>query len=538
MRLLLPLMTLLVAGCPARPTAVRLALSADAGMTADSIRLTVFDRYGRVVDGAAVGDSGKLPGDVVVLLSPGAGAARALAQASQGGVLVGAAAAIVPIVVAREAKLALVLSPGALADADGDGVPDAIDNCPKVANPDQRSPDGAPLGEVCRGDRGDAAGADRPDGGPPPDIDGGAGRDDGGPVRMDGGAGRADGGTSAPGCGDGLLQPGEQCDDGARNSDDPASAASCTSRCRLRARCGSVAGALGAAIDPQSGHCYVAWKGPLNFATAQNDCQARGGTLAVITSSQENGLVGAIAGNGGAMWIGLEITHGAKDSFRWIDGEAVGYAAFARGQPDNGGSGPEECGAYTLNGWADYPCGFPATGSLPASSNYGLGYVCESGCGNGVTDAGEECDPPGPSCTDSCMRVRSCDEPGGVVAPENGHCYFALAQAVSYAVASSQTCPAGSHLATLGDLAETEAGQEAIAGLGQDAWIALTATSAPMAWEWAAPSTEPFLSRRYHGFAGAEPNETTTPNCARLSYGFGWRDRACTELFATLCERE
>ncbi len=34
-------------------------------------------------------------------------------------------------------------------DDDGDGVPNAIDNCPKVANPDQANDDGDAFGDAC-----------------------------------------------------------------------------------------------------------------------------------------------------------------------------------------------------------------------------------------------------------------------------------------------------------------------------------------------------------------------------------------------------
>src|SRR5205823_8887365 len=84
----------------------------------------------------------------------------------------------------------------------------------------------------------------------------------------------------APGpalCGDGILQVGEACDDGAANSDLPSAGAGCTTMCTLRAGCGTLAGSSGAQIDPGDGHCYVAWPGAVTWAAASRQCESRGG---------------------------------------------------------------------------------------------------------------------------------------------------------------------------------------------------------------------------------------------------------------------
>jgi hypothetical protein len=73
-----------------------------------------------------------------------------------------------------DAFVSRVLSSGTAGtgnDADCDGVPDDLDNCPTVANPGQQDNDGDGLGNVC-----DAT----PDGSPAPDPGGGGGGGEGG----------------------------------------------------------------------------------------------------------------------------------------------------------------------------------------------------------------------------------------------------------------------------------------------------------------------------------------------------------------------
>jgi hypothetical protein len=310
----------------------------------------------------------------------------------------------------------------------------------------------------------------------------------------------------APACGDGHVDSGEDCDDGASNSDDPGAAASCTSQCRKRAFCGALASNDGARIDPASGHCYVAWAGPANWATAQQRCHAEGGALASAGSAAEEALLQSLAGSR-ARWTALRASN--------ADGD---------------------CSRVDQNGFLDSACGWPGSGLLPSPSPLPLlGWICESGCGNGVVEPGESCDPPslaaGSSCTATCQTIQPCSE--GMTSPVSGHCYFVAGPNGDYATALS-ACPAGTHLATLETPDETELARKVVT---TDTWIALRAATTVGAFVWDKSASEPFVAARYHGFVDGEPNHNSSPTCTRL-LTTGWKDQVCNSSYPHLCERE
>jgi hypothetical protein len=524
----LAIVALLVAAGCSRTTGVRVQLALEDGAPApETVELSVFDRYGGVAYGVPL--EGRLPGDLLVLVSRDAELVRVVARGIAGGLVVVAGASATPVVPDKELPLPLTLSASMPTDSDGDGVPDVIDACPTAFDPEQAASGEGP-GDACREviatvadfgmlrTNGDLATAARPDMAAPPNADLGEAK------------------TAL--CGDGVVDAGEDCDDGAANSDAAADAATCTTACRKRAGCGSLSGASAAQIDAMTGHCYVSWPTKVNWATASRQCESRGGHLAVVTSAAENSRIQTLAGLADR-WIGLKIDHGQTARDHWVNGEAVSYTSYAATEPNNGGGTPEPeaCGVFdaTRGAWDDRPCGFPDTGDLPFSYIYTLGYLCENECGNGVVDPGEGCDPPGPGCTTSCQKARSCTEPGAVISQVNGHCYFALASAVSFTDALA-ACPAGTHLATLDEIAESETGSLAVGG--SDAWIALRAATTQGNYLWTV-GTEIFNAQRYHGFASDEPNESIAPPlCARITPLQGWKDRSCDSLYLPLCERE
>ncbi len=85
---------------------------------------------------------------------------------------------------------------GGGADTDGDGIPDATDNCPAIANPNQADADGDGIGDVCDACPNQAA------------------------------PGTVDGCVSL--CGNGTIDTGEECDDGNTKSGD-----GCSSTCKI-----------------------------------------------------------------------------------------------------------------------------------------------------------------------------------------------------------------------------------------------------------------------------------------------------------------
>ena len=503
MRRALALLALLAACNSDAPqeTALRLKLSMSAGAPLpDKLTVSIFDVHHAILQEAQVmppGGKVTLPGDLVVLVRDDAGSLR-IAVSAWTTSLVGRGTALALPVSKKETDVEMLILAPPGADSDGDGVPDSIDNCPNVANPDQTDTDGNGTGDACQM-------APLPDGG-------------------------------APACGDNHVDPGEDCDEGAGNSDAPSSAATCTTHCKRRSPCGDLTNASAAAVDPDTGHCYITWDTVTQpWQTAQSDCQSRGGMLTVITSAAEESLVERITGSG-THWIGLwRVAPG--NGMTWIDGEALAYMNFYAGEPDGA---DQTCGDldFAQPGWHDAHCGFPATGNLVSNGGSTNGYVCENSCGNGVVDPGETCDPPGAGCTAACQRIATCTEAGGQTAALTGNCFFETGTPAAYdPVATAALCPNGTHLAAPQTSDETQAAFTAAAGGA--AWIGLRAPTTLGVFQWDVPGFT-FVADRYHGFVGNDPNETATPQCVVVDPAspLGWHDRACTNTYATLCERE
>ena len=132
-------------GCSS-PTTLMVAVTSADRVPPTALTVSVYDAYGAL----ALHRPGTttLPGTVVVELPDRATALRLVVDgngtpASTGGTRVSS-------VVGRQVRATIALS-SATADADADGVPDDLDNCPQVANPDQADANGDGRGDACDG---------------------------------------------------------------------------------------------------------------------------------------------------------------------------------------------------------------------------------------------------------------------------------------------------------------------------------------------------------------------------------------------------
>jgi hypothetical protein len=162
MRGAIALLSVMLAGCSA-PATVRVTIALRAGVSPPSRMLfSVYDDYGaRTLDRAI--DAPTFPFVLVDLVRADDRTMRFVVDAP--GLIAGTAAPIAP---SGETEVALELAPvgsdPAHADSDGDGVPDAIDDCPSVPDHTQASTNGVE-GDACGG--GDAG---VPDGGIVPSL--------------------------------------------------------------------------------------------------------------------------------------------------------------------------------------------------------------------------------------------------------------------------------------------------------------------------------------------------------------------------------
>jgi hypothetical protein len=133
-------------GCGGPPTTVMVDVSLRAGdPSPPQLLVSVYDVHRALVRDRPT-TSSALPGKLRIDGLPAA--AERLRVVMRGGSPLVSDGQAVNTVAGNQATLALVLS-SLTTDTDGDGVPDAVDNCPSVANADQTDTDGDGVGDAC-----------------------------------------------------------------------------------------------------------------------------------------------------------------------------------------------------------------------------------------------------------------------------------------------------------------------------------------------------------------------------------------------------
>jgi len=226
-------------------------------------------------------------------------------------------------------------------------------------------------------------------------------------------------------CGNGVLNPGEQCDDGNRDDHD-----GCSARCQIEAFCGNAVVEPGEECDDGN---FIDGDGCTSQCETEVGCG--NGRLEVGEECDDDNLIdgdgcdalcmdevpGALCGNG-IHELGEGCDDGNNESGDGCDADCKREDGCGDGviQP------PELCDdGNTVNGdgcsdacRVEFVCG----NNYCESENYETCLLCPSDCcpdcGNGVLDPGEECDDGNNVSGDGCNK--GCGDEDGVAVCGNG----------------------------------------------------------------------------------------------------------------------
>jgi cysteine-rich repeat protein len=169
-------------------------------------------------------------------------------------------------------------------------------------------------------------------------------------------------------------------------------------------------------------------------------------------------------------------------------------------------------------------------------------------CGNGMLEAGEECDDAGHAGQDGCdenCKVVCAQLGAGTLESEDHHCYNGYDQG-SFKESQDACVKRGAHLATISSAAENKLAQSLVHGskwLGGLEDVAVTAEGTG-AYGWI--TKEPFT---FTNWAPHEPNREQTrcnvgptgrcfEHCVSINGDGTWADRPCDMVDGYVCEWE
>jgi hypothetical protein len=158
----------MLAGCDSNTSLLVEVVDHAPGVTFSSLHVRVYDPHGLVADGNVT--PVQLPGAVTVRKLPAEAMSLRVVIAADGAAP--ALSAAQAVTRPHQRTIVTIDLTSSLGDRDGDGVPDGVDDCPDVPDPNQKSNHGGPPGDSCGGAN------------LPPDF--GVGFDDGGQPPLDG----------------------------------------------------------------------------------------------------------------------------------------------------------------------------------------------------------------------------------------------------------------------------------------------------------------------------------------------------------------
>ena len=170
---------------------------------------------------------------------------------------------------------------------------------------------------------------------------------------------------------------------------------SCCSNCSNTG--GSIPGFI--YMGSQNGSHYYCSLAPASWATANQNCIALGGNLAVINNASEN----AFLANGlqaTAAWIGATDMN-SEGNFQWVDGTPFSYTNWYVGQPNNYNGNQDHLELLKSGEWNDQygsvsleyilevsncitttQTAGPVSGTVCPPGSHTVSYTVQDGCGN------------------------------------------------------------------------------------------------------------------------------------------------------------
>lgn len=223
-----------------------------------------------------------------------------------------------------------------------------------------------------------------------------------------------------------------------------------------------------------------------------------------------------------------------------VSGSNSGGTGGTGAEPSEGGRAGTTSGGSNAGEPPEMPVGGENAGGTPPTEP-------EPVCGNGVIEAGEECDDAGHAGEDGCSECQVvCSHYGqGTLESEDHHCYRGYDEA-SFQGARDACAQRGAHLVTIGSAAENQLARMLVnsskflgaaedadlndAGDGEYQWV----TSEPFTYtNWA--QNQPDEEGDYCGGWG---NQRCYKHCLAMNGQGTWENHRCDQADGYICEWE